>query len=658
MVCAAQGDQTPRVTEAPQTRFFDRFLAPYRSRAVSNVSFGDSPRIDNLVRAGVLYLSLQDAIAMVLENNLDVELQRFNIPIAGTDVERTKGGGLTRGVNLTVTEPPAGVGSPSTPLLNAAATGTTPTANVQANVADLTFIQQTQTNLSVVGATPFATGPAIPTYDPAIIGTLSWQHATTQETNTLISGTPSLVAQNVLGNVSLQQGFGLGTEVALSFNNSNTNSNSTRSDVNPYVSSSLGFTVTQPLLRGFGTSVNRRFIRIAKNNEKVADLVFKQQVITTVAGVIRLYYDLVSWTEDVRVKEETLALAQRLLRDNEDQVRQGTLAPIEITRAQAQVAAAEQDLANSLGFRQQQELILKSYLTRRGTADPAVRNSRVVATDPIPVVPTLEVQPSEDVVQLALQNRPDLAQAGIQVTNSQITLQGSRNAVLPEIDLFATAANSGLAGSSTTTGSTGAGSVLGTPGTGGSGGSSGLTSGTTGTATTDTSYVGSYGSALGQIFRRNYPSYGVGIQLNLPLRNRQAVADLVRDELQLRQTQVRRQQIENQIRLEVENALVTLQRTRAAYEASTRSRVLQEQSLASEQEKYQAGLSTSFLVIQYQSYLAQARSTEVAAKSAYIKAQTALDRAVGTTLERNNVSFDEAKRGDIKRAPTPLPLVP
>jgi outer membrane protein TolC len=162
-------------------------------------------------------------------------------------------------------------------------------------------------------------------------------------------------------------------------------------------------------------------------------------------------------------------------------------------------------------------------------------------------------------------------------------------------------------------------------------------------------YDAGYGTALGQIFRRENPVYGVGINLTLPLRNRIAQADLVRDELQVRQSQVRTRQIENQIRLEVEDALIALQRTAAAYEAATETRKLQEQSLEIEQERFQAGLSTNFLVIQYENYVAQARSSEVAARGAWAKAKNQMERVLGQTLLNHNVSIEEAMKGQVAR---------
>jgi outer membrane protein len=607
----------------PQPRVFGWYQSP----TVSPVSFQNSSRIESLMRAGQLYLSLPDAIALTLENNLDLELQRFLPRIAGTDVLRASGGGLLRGLSLLINETAPGIGGPSGPLLTSLTAGSTPSSLVNTNFSDLALISQQQNSLSVTGAIPLSTGPPIPQYDPSISGLLSWAHQSTPEYSTVLTGGSNwLVTNNTNGNLGLAQGFSTGTQIGLNFDNTRFTNNTTRYTYNPTLSSDLGVTITQPLLRGFGIDLNRRFIRIAKNSQKVADLVFRQQVIDTIAGISRLYTDLVSLNEDVNVKRESLRLAQRLYDDNKDKVDQGTLAPIEVIRAQAQVAASQQALISAEGLVRQQELIVLTAITRRGLTNPAIREAHITPTDFVAVPDKEPVEPAQDLVADALKNRPDLAQAGIQVENSQISLKGSLNALRPQVDLVGTMQNSGLAGELNPL----AGVTPGVPG-------------------------GGYGGVLGQVFRRNYPTYSVGVQVTLPLRNRVAQADAVRDELQLRQAQIRRQQLEDQARLEVADAQVSMQQARAAYEAAVQSRILQEKSVAVEQQKFDVGVSTNFLVIQYQSYLAQARSTEVAAKGAYAKARIALERATGRILETNHVSIDEAYQGRVARPPAQLP---
>ncbi len=630
---AAQNQNQAPANRAPSVSYATGFRGPYSPGSVSHTPFTDSRRIHDLIRAGNLYLSLQDAVALALENNLDIELERYGVREAATDTLRAKGGGTLRGVPLTVNEVPAGLGGPGSPLVISAATGVTPQTTVPVNVTDQQLTLEAQGSLGVTGTFPFASGPLIPQYDPAVTGTFLAQHSTTPETNLLTTGTQSLVASNYIGDAGYSQGFSTGTQVSAAFTNLRTDQNSARSIFNPYYSSSFGITVTQPLLRGFGIQMNRRFIRIAKNSQKISDYVFQQQVISTVYGVIRLYDDLVSLNEDLNVKRETLATAQRLFEDNRNKVEQGTLAPVELTRAQAQVAAARQDLANSDGYVREQELILKNVLSRDFSSDPAVRDARIIPTDPLVLEP-LPTQSATELQDLAIRNRPELQAANLQVTNAQINIEGTRNELKPELDIVANAANAGLAGSLNGAYVPAAGAPPLTPG----------------------AYLGlggGYGTTLAQIFDRDYPTYSIGLNLTLPIRNRVAQADLARDELQLRQSEVRTKQVENQIRVEVQDALIALTRTSAAYQAAVEARKLQEQSLEIEQERFNVGLSTNFLVIQYQSYLAQARSTEVAALGAYAKAKLQLERATGVTLPDHNVSIDEAFRGQVSRTSAP-----
>src|SRR6202049_3626959 len=527
-------------------------LWPYEAKPVPPVNFQNSQRIFDLMRAGELYLSLADAIALALENNLEIDLERYLLRIAQTDIERAKGGGLLRGLSLLVNEPPPGIGGPNGPLLTTLTASSTPSAPVNTNFSDVALITQQQNDLAVTGALPLSTGPAIPQYDPTISGLMNWAHLSTAEYNPLLTGGSNwLASNNFNGNLGWTQGFSLGTQVSMTFDNTRLTSNAARYTYDPILSSSLGFTVTQPLLRGFGIELNRRYIHIAKNNEKIADLVFRQQVIDTVAGITRLYTDLVSLNEDVKVKREALRLAQRLYEDNKDKVDQGTLAPIEVTRAQAQVAANQQALITAEGLVEQQELIVKTAISRGGLGNPAIRAAHIIPTDALTVPEIESVPPVENLIAEAMRNRPDLAQAGIQVENSQISLKGSLNALRPELDVVGTVQNGGLSGDVNPV-------------------AAALTPGAA-------LYPGGYGTALGQVFRNNFPSYTVGLQLTLPLRNRVAQADAMRDELQVRQTQVRHQHFEDQVRLEVADAYVAMQQTRAAYEAAVQSRILQAQ---------------------------------------------------------------------------------
>jgi outer membrane protein TolC len=545
-------------------------------------------------------------------------LQRYVVPTGGTELQRARGGGTVRGLNFTLAEAPTGTGGPLSPVnTNAASAGrATSGTSVATNALELAVLGEPQVNESIQGTINQTNGTPVPNFDPAIVAQLNWTHQTAPQASTLSTGLSTLVTNSTLFNAGVQQGFSTGATVGLNFNNNRQSLNSLRTSYNPYTASALGLTVTQPLLRGSGMSLNRRFIRIALNEQKMTNLLFQQQLILTVYGVIRLYTDLVALVEDEKVKSETVALAEKLLSDVRAQVEEGTLAPVEATRANAQVFSTRQDLINARGLREEQEAILKNVITRRGNEDPEVMSAHIIPTDTLTIPTTDEVRPMQDLIGDALTHRPDLGQARLQVSNSQIGLEGSRNATKPQLDLVGIMQNNGLIGD--------ANSLLPSP---------------------DPSLIGGYSGALNQIFTRRYPTYGVGLQMTLPIHNRVAESDLARDELQVKQSEVRLRQLQNQARLEVEDALIAMRRARSSYEAAAQARALQQESLDAEQAKFDVGASTSFFVIQYESFLAQARSTEVAARSSYVKAKAALQRAMGTILEENRIALESALKG-------------
>ena len=589
---------------------------------VEPLSLRNSERLRSLIVNGTLYLSLHDMIELAVENNLDVEVQRYQLSIAGTDVLRAKGGGVTRGLPLTVQQTPVGIGGPGGTLLNqAAATGAvSPTASTVSNVFDVNQLSEAQTNLSVQGNIAFSNGPAIPGYDPTLIGTTAWVRRVPADGTTGGLGNPLATTDNTLANLFMYQGFSTGLQAQAGVSDTNDINLSSLSYADPLRHPNLVFQATQPLLRGAGFNVNRRYIKISENNQRVSRLVFRQQLIDLIYGVSRLYYDLVSLNEDVGVREETLAAAQQLYNDDKAQVEVGTLAPLELTRVEALLASAELDLTRSQGLVRQQEAVVKSMVSRTGSADADLQAVRILPTDTIVVPERPETFNAPELIEQGLANRADLAQAGIQVENGEITVKASRNNVRPEIDAVGAVQSHGAIGY------TGFTPIGGVP----------LPPTTTGVSQASV--------------------YEAGVQLSLPFRNRIAQADAARDEMQLRQMQARVQQLQNQIRDEIENAAIAVDVARTAYSAAVRSRVYQEQLLQAEKEKYSVGASTNFFIVQDESTLAQARSTEVVARSTYVKSKVALQRALGTLMEDSGIELDGAIRG--KLPPSPLPLVP
>jgi outer membrane protein TolC len=577
---------------------------PYRAKIPDPVNLNNSTRLESLLRGGNLYLSLQDTIALALENNLDIELQRYTPQIADTNLLHTQAGGFAAPISTLVFAGPGSV------------TAAAPSSGLQA--------------LLVSGST--AIGPTPPSFDPALLGSLSWAHQSTPQTSSFITGTNSLVQRQDLSNISVQKYFETGTLVNFGLNNNSITSNATRSDFSPVTNSALSLSVTQHLLQGWGTPVNTRQIRIAKNNREVSDLTFKAQVITTVAAVLDLYWDLVSYNENVRVQRDALSANERLLADNTKQVEVGTLASIEIVRAQAEIAASQQALTVAQTQLLQQETILKNALCRTGVLNPGVASAHVILTDHIQVPDVEAISPIQDLVAQAFASRPELSQFRILMQNQEIAIRGTKTELLPTLDVVGALSNSGLAGT-----------INPLPGVGGV------------PRTPTAFFIGGYGSVLQQLFQRNFPNYSLGFNLNIPLRNRAAQADMINSELTLRQQQIGVQKMENQVRVEVQNAVIGVQQARAQYDSAIKQRTLQIQTVEAEQKKLEMGVSTTYNVILTQRDLTTAESNLVTAESAYSKAKVELARATGQTLYDNNVSMDEAFKGKVNRPPSAIP---
>ena len=598
---------------------FSWLTGPYTRPKIAPIDLANSNRLESLLRAGKLYLSLQDAIALALENNLDIALQRYGTQLADANILRAKAGGFLRSVNTSVTA------GPTSATQTGAQTGINQSASQQAaNV-------QTTGNVLVS-----QTGSPIPTLDPSIQGFARFQHLTTPQSSAFLTGTNSFIQRNNIGSFTYNQGWLSGTTLSLGYSGTSSSANNRSADFNPSTQGSLTLQVTQHLLQGFGFAVNSRQIHIARNQREISDLVFKQQVITTVTAVINLYWDLVAFNEDVRVKQQALAASEKLYNDNKKQVEVGTLAPIAIVQAEAEVASRQQDLTVSETQVLQQETILKNALSKNGVASPSIADASIVPTDHMEMPAVEPIQPLQDMMANAIHARPELSQNRIQVEDQKNSIKGSKSALLPTLDLVALANNNGLVGQPNPLPSI----IPGVPHSG------------------DTFFIGGTSTLLSQLFSRNFPDYGIGFNLNIPLRNRAARADIINDELTLRQQEIGLQQLQNQVRVEVQNAVIGVRQARARYEAARKARVLQEQTLDAEQKKYELGASTLYNVILIQRDLLQAESNEVVAKVGYAKSRVELDRATGQTLDDNHISLDEAFRGSVSRPPSPLPAVP
>jgi outer membrane protein TolC len=599
------------------------FLGPFQRPVVPGLFAGSGTRLEGLIRDGKLYLTLEDAIALALENNLDVEAERYNLTLAKTDVTRAAGGGSLRGIDYGIATVQNGVGGPGSPLLNAATANTNPTTPTVTDLTSLNATTQTTQSLSEVAAGfQYAAGPNVPLFDPQLIGDAGYlrrSDTVTLSSTTSTSG-PAVVSQPldfVAANVAYLQGFSTGLQLEAIGNNASAVQYGSNRQLDPFATPSTSVTLTQPLLRGFGRGVNLRYLRIARTDQKISRLLFEQQVMETIYGTSRLYFDLVSLGENVLVKQESLRAATKLREDDEQQESLGTLAPIELTRARALESSSRFDLVQAQGLYKQQEIILRNELLR--TASPAFTAAfdEIVPTDKINVPAALEPLDVQALVQQGLARRPDLAQAQLQVQAGKISARASRNAALPQLNVYANAQTRGASEQPY--------EVLGSAGTG--------------LATTPQQL------ALGGL--KVSTIYQAGVQVTLPLRNRVAESDAARDAVQLRQVQARTEKLAAQIREDVETAVVALQTAQAAYEAASQSRDYQAQLLDAERDKLSVGQSTDLAVLQNEAYLAQAKSTEIAARSNWMKARIGLDRALGDLLEKHHVELDDAIRGKL-----------
>ena len=597
----------------PRAHFPNPF-GPYTQRTIAPPGLANTGRFEQLMRDGKLYISMNDAIALALENNLDIAIARYNLNIADTDIWRAKSGAATRGVNTGIVQGTpggtgAGVGTTST---GGGAGGTTAgTGGAGAGSAGLV------TSTSGVGA-------AIPSFDPILTGTFSLDQTRALTGVSEQIGDPFVDTHTATWDFGYQQGFHWGTNLSVGFNNTRDSTTSGFQTRSPQLKSNFRATVSQPLLSGFGFLPNTRFIKIAKNNREISDVAFRLQVITTVNQIQNIYWDLVNAYENVKVQQDSVALAQKTLSDNQKQVEIGTLAPIEVVRARSVVATNQQSLIVAQTNLQLQQLLVKNALSRT-LVDPALADAEVIPTDTMSVPENETVASTQDLVNQALAHRAELAEARIDLTNRDINTRSAKNALLPTLNLFAYYGGSGL------------------------GGDPNLNCVPPG-CTPPTASTGR-GDTLNQLVDSTAPNKGVGLQLNIPIRNRSAQADQVRAELEYRQAQMRLQQQENQIRIEVRNAQFSVQQNRANVEAARAAVELGKQSLDAEQKKYALGASTTTLVLQNERDLTQAQSNLVSANSAYEKSRVELDRATGATLDRLGIVMADAERGQVTKMP-------
>ncbi len=598
--------------------FKDPF-APYTATDFPLPRLNNTPRLDDLLRDGKLYLSLSDAVGLALENNYDIAIARINLDIADTDILRTKAGSIFRGVSTGLVTGTLG-GTTST-ITGGGGPGGTSTSSGGAGTGANGLV------LSTNGG-----GPLPYDFDPVITGTAEFERATAQSASTI---SPTTTNNTSTGNLAYQQGFSTGTLLNVGFNNSNvsTSNPSEFSALSSTLNTSLRATVTQHLLQGFGPKLNRRFIVEAENDRRITDSSFRQQVIYTVTQVESIYWSLVSAYEDEQAKERALQQSTQLTADNRKQLEIGTLAPLDVVNSDSAVATDKQSLVTSQSNLEYQQLLMKQAIARN-LNDPQLANAPVVPTDRVGLdrLPEEDMK-VEDLVKEAFTLNPQVEQAVLELKNNEITIRGEKNGLLPIVDAFGFYGTSALAGTPnpnfTNLGGTGT---------------------TTTTATTSTIPTG-YTGALQNLFTGVNPDYGVGVNINIPLRNRVAQADQARSQMEYRQTQMRLQQLYTQLRIQVINAQYAITNDRANVVAAQTARDFNAQSLEAEQKKYKLGASTTANVLSQERTLAAGENNLISATAAYAKDRSAFDQILSNTLDRYGISLVDAASGVVNQKP-------
>lgn len=572
---------------------------------------------------GKLYLSLRQAFKMALENNLDLEVQQIDQSIAEGSVPLAQGGGTPRPINYTIMDAPPGVGGAAVPLLSFASPGLAP-ASVEPIPSTVSSSYNTgrviETSHSLtLGTSQYSGGSLVPGFDAQLLGRYGWLRRNPEVS--LLTVTPSsatsgdtVTTDNTLGDTILTKGFSPGTTIELGVNNFVQSFYSGRSSAVPFSHPNAYALIAQPLFRNAGRANNTRYIAIAKTNKGISSAVLEQQMISTIAGVNNLYIDLIGLQDEVKVQQQALTAAEELLSNDRQQLDVGRMPPIEVARAESLVTSTRVLLEQSKALRDQQQDILRTLIDPQSLTGPDAQLPDIVATDFLVPPHAQGETPLPDLVKLAWDTRPDVRQARLQIVNGERQVAGSANAAKPEIDIYATYQSRGV--------------VL--PGPVATGGS-------TLTGNTILDQVPTGGT-------RSSTLYEAGIQFYLPLQNRVAKANLSIDKAILRQQQLREAQLESAVAAEVRNAMTALRAAENATGAAVKARELQEKLLSAAQESFRAGYGTNLSMIEQETYLAQAQTTEVVAKAAWLKAAAQLDQVTGQMLDRTGISLKDRLR--------------
>ena len=647
LCCVCAGPLSFAQELAPVRSTAPALLRPYKPVFVPPIRLDtDKSRLLSLIRAGKLYLTVQDALAIAIESNLDVEIARYTSVLDQWSLERAQAGGALPGV----------------PSASSQATSVTRGEGVRGSQAAAGVSSGTGsgTGSNTANATVTQIGPVTPTLDPVFQDATTFSHLSAPQPNLRQSGVENLIDNQRNYSASIQQGFLSGTQASITYTESYLNENAPTDVLNPQYAPTLSGTITQQFLQGFGVALNARFINIDKLNLQTDQLNFKSQVISVVVNVLNLYYGLVADYQDVRAKQAAVDVSQQFYENNRKQVELGALAPLDVTSAESQVAASQQALIDSRAALDEQQVALKNALSRRGTADTLLASVEIIPLDHLDVPEKDELPPLKDLVAKARANRADIAAEQMHLQVDQLSNLGTANNVRPVLAAQASSTNQGLAGAPRLV-PQGPIPTAGPPGGQNIPGFVPCPAPNTGQIceAPDASFLGGINNALGQVFRRNYPTESAATYFFAHFRNRQAQADYTIDQLSERQDQLQAAKDVNQIAVDVSNQVVALQQARVRYLAAVKNRELEQQLFEAEQKKFALGASTTYNVVTQQRDFTASQSTEVGALQVYSNALIALGQTVGTTLDDTHISLVEARSGVVARhsaLPSELPV--
>jgi len=574
-----------------------QLLRTYQAPDIPPIRLKNSPRLNEVLRSGQLYLTLQDAIALAVENNLGLEANRYGPLLSEWALKRSEAGGAIRGVpsaSAQVSSVNSGVGVSGT-IASAGLGGGG--GNGGSGNGGSVAVQQI--------------GQVTPNLDPVLQNSTTFSHLTQPQANTVLSQTSALVQDERTYNTVFQQGLLTGGYVQLRYFSQYLKENAPSDALNPAYGPHADIYLRHNLLEGFGLKLNSRSIRISQLNIQGANETFRSQLIDLVAAVANLYWDLVTANDIVKARQAAVDIAQKFADDTRARIALGALARIEMPRAEAELASRQQDLLIARTTVQQLENRLKEAIVR--SEDPGVESAGIVALDRLTVPESDSLAPVRDLVATALKKRPDIVLSTIRGQADELNALGTTNPLLPTLSVTAQTFNRGVAGTPQASG-----------------------------GPVNPYFVGGNGTALGQIFRRNFPNESVGISLSAPLGNRQAQADYGIDQLRLRQSAVEGKRSVNQISVDISNQVIALRQARARYTVAVDTRALQQELLKAEQEKFAFGKTSITGLITTQRALVTAQTAEVNALATYAHARVSLDQVLGETLEANHVSLDKA----------------